>query len=199
MCMSLINPRTREINTTISPVCLHKQFTTQVHTLFFIYNNTPNRHASNVHSDLSWEELKLTYSGLSDDDVFVKQVSSWKYIEYEYNKNSIISNSALLRVTNFIICCLTAPRLYRNQWASSTGPTAVSNFKPHLPAQWAVGTHRKGPSRMRKVTSRMNWPIRNSTQDSKLSLAYRQQHNVKPIPLFSFPIGFTERKTIKVP
>ena len=50
------------------------------------------------------------------------------------------------------------------QWASSTGLTAVSKFKPRLPAQWAVGTHRIGPSRMEKVTSRMNWPIRNSTQ-----------------------------------
>ena len=49
-------------------------------------------------------------------------------------------------------------------WASSTDLTAVSKFKPHQPAQWALGTHRKGPSRMEKVTSRMNWPIRNSTQ-----------------------------------
>ena len=49
-------------------------------------------------------------------------------------------------------------------WASSTGLTAVRKFKPRLPAQWAVGTHRKCPSRMEKVTSRMNWPIRNSTQ-----------------------------------
>ena len=53
---------------------------------------------------------------------------------------------------------------YEYQWASSTGLTAVSKFKPRLPAQWAVGTHRKGPSRMEKVTSRMNWPIRNSTE-----------------------------------
>ena len=54
--------------------------------------------------------------------------------------------------------------LLLKQWASSTGLTAVSKFKPRLPAQWAVGTHRIGPSRMEKVTSRMNWPIRNSTQ-----------------------------------
>ena len=51
-----------------------------------------------------------------------------------------------------------------SHWASSTGLTAVSKFKPRLPAQWAVGTHRIGPSRMEKVTSRMNWPIKNSTQ-----------------------------------
>ena len=43
-----------------------------------------------------------------------------------------------------------------SHWASSTGLTAVSKFKPRLPAQWAVGTHRKGSSRMEKVTSRMN-------------------------------------------
>ena len=49
-------------------------------------------------------------------------------------------------------------------WASSTGLTAVRKFKPRLPAPWAVSTHRKGASRMDKVTSRMNWPIRNSTQ-----------------------------------
>ena len=48
--------------------------------------------------------------------------------------------------------------------ASQTGLTTVSKFKPRLPVQWAVGTHRKGPSRMEKVTSRMNWPIRNTTQ-----------------------------------
>ena len=46
-------------------------------------------------------------------------------------------------------------------WASSTGLTAVSKFKPRLPAQWVIGTHRKGPSRTEKVTSKMNWPIRN--------------------------------------
>ena len=46
-----------------------------------------------------------------------------------------------------------------NHWASSTGLTAVSKIKPRLPAQWAVGTHRKGPSQMEKVTSKMNWPI----------------------------------------
>ena len=51
-----------------------------------------------------------------------------------------------------------------SHWASSTGLTAVSKFKPHLPAQWAVGTHRNGPSRTEKVTSRMARPIRNSTQ-----------------------------------
>ena len=51
-----------------------------------------------------------------------------------------------------------------SEWASSTGLTAVSKFKPRLPAQCAVGIHCKGPSRMVKVTSRMNWPIRNSTQ-----------------------------------
>ena len=42
------------------------------------------------------------------------------------------------------------PRL--DKWASSTGLTTVSKFKPRLPAQWAVGTHRNGPSRMEKVT-----------------------------------------------
>ena len=34
---------------------------------------------------------------------------------------------------------------------SSTGLTWVSKFKPRLPAQWAVNTHCKGPSRMEKV------------------------------------------------
>ena len=53
---------------------------------------------------------------------------------------------------------------FLNQWASSTGLSAVSKFKPRLPAQWAVGTHRKGPSRMEKSNFPKNWPIRNSTQ-----------------------------------
>ena len=35
-------------------------------------------------------------------------------------------------------------------------PNCGEQIKPRLPAQWAVGTHRKGPSRMEKVTSRMN-------------------------------------------
>ena len=34
--------------------------------------------------------------------------------------------------------------------ANSTGLTAVSKFKPRLPAQWVVGDHRYGPSRMQK-------------------------------------------------
>ena len=51
-----------------------------------------------------------------------------------------------------------------HHWTSLTGLTAVSEFKPHLPAQWTVGTHHKGPSRIEKVTSRMNWPIKNSPQ-----------------------------------
>ena len=50
------------------------------------------------------------------------------------------------------------------QWASSAGLTAVSKCKPRLPAQWAVGTHRNGPSRTKKVTSRIDRPIRNSTE-----------------------------------
>ena len=37
---------------------------------------------------------------------------------------------------------------WHTHWASSTGLTAVSKIKHRLPAQWAVGTHRKGPSRM---------------------------------------------------
>ena len=69
-------------------------------------------------------------------------------------------------------------------WASSTGLTTVSKFKPRLPAQWAVSTHRKRPSRLEKVTSWMNWPIRNTVSNSKLNLAYRQNHNVKPFILF---------------
>ena len=75
-------------------------------------------------------------------------------------------------------------RSRQTYWASSTGLTAVSKFEHRLPAQWAVGTHRKGPSRMEKVTSRMNWPIRNSTQIRKLKSAYRQNHNTKHITLF---------------
>ena len=71
-------------------------------------------------------------------------------------------------------------------WASTTGLTAVSKFKPRLPAQWAVGTHRKGPSRMEKGTFRMNWPIRKNVSISKSNLAYRQHHYVKPIILFHF-------------
>ena len=54
--------------------------------------------------------------------------------------------------------------LCQQYWTSSIGLTAVSKFKPRLPAQWAVGTHRKGPSGMEKVASSMKWPIRNSTQ-----------------------------------
>ena len=38
----------------------------------------------------------------------------------------------------------------------STGLNTVSKFKPRLPAQWAVGTHRKGSGRTEKVTSRYN-------------------------------------------
>ena len=37
--------------------------------------------------------------------------------------------------------------IVHSDWASSTGLTVVSKFKPRLPAHWAVGTHRKGPSK----------------------------------------------------
>ena len=40
------------------------------------------------------------------------------------------------------------------------GLTAVSKFKPRLPAQWDVGNHRNGPSRMDKLSSKMNLPIK---------------------------------------
>ena len=33
-------------------------------------------------------------------------------------------------------------------WTSPAGPIAVCKFKPRLPAQLAVGTHRKGLGRM---------------------------------------------------
>ena len=38
------------------------------------------------------------------------------------------------------------------QWASSIGLTVVNKSKPRLPAQWAIGTHRKDPSRMKNAT-----------------------------------------------
>ena len=44
------------------------------------------------------------------------------------------------------------------------GLTVVSKFKHGLLAQWTAGTYRKGPCRMEKVTSRISWPIRKSTQ-----------------------------------
>ena len=66
------------------------------------------------------------------------------------------------------VCCGFNPE---KSWASSTGLTAVSKYKPPTPTPHphphptpstiAVGTHRKGPSRTEKVTSRINWPIRN--------------------------------------
>ena len=70
------------------------------------------------------------------------------------------------------------------QWASSTGLTGVSKFKPRLPAQWAVGTHRKGPSRMEKVTSRMNWPISNSAQIRNQIQLIDNTIMWKPLPFF---------------
>ena len=40
-------------------------------------------------------------------------------------------------------------RAQRQQWTSSTGFTTVSKLKPHLPVQWAIGTHGKGSNRMK--------------------------------------------------
>ena len=76
--------------------------------------------------------------------------------------------------------------LLRWHWASSTGLTAVSNFKPRLPAQWAVGTHRIGPSRMEKSNFENELTNQKLDSISKLNLAYRHHHNVKPIISFYF-------------
>ena len=73
------------------------------------------------------------------------------------------------------------------QWASSTGVTAVSKFKPRLPAQWAVGTHSKGPSRMEK-SNFQNDELTNHkfNSNSKSNSGYRQHHNVKLVTLLYF-------------
>ena len=82
---------------------------------------------------------------------------------YDFISNSCYINMDLTLPFTWLVCGTSHQGLLW-QWASSTGLTAVSKFKPRLPAQWAVGTHRNGPSRIEKVTSRMNRPIRNSTQ-----------------------------------
>ena len=72
----------------------------------------------------------------------------------------------------------------RSQWASSTGLTAVSKFKPRLPAQWAIGTHRSGLIRMEKSNFPNELTNQKSDSNSKLKLAYRQQRNVQHITFF---------------
>ena len=83
---------------------------------------------------------------------------------YKWNISRIYHSSILAALYVYAWIYSLRCFYFGKDWASSTGLTAVSKFKPRLPAQWAVGTHRIGPSRMEKVTSRMNWPIRNSTQ-----------------------------------
>ena len=75
---------------------------------------------------------------------------------------------------------------YYIQWASSTGLTAVIKFKPRLPAQLAVGTHRKGPSRMEKSNFQNEPTNQKFDSNLKLNLAYRHHHDVKPIIIFHF-------------
>ena len=71
-------------------------------------------------------------------------------------------------------------------WASSTGLPAVSTFKPRLPAQWAVGTHCKGPSRMEKSNFQNELTKQKYVSNSHSNLAYRQHHNVNAMILFHF-------------
>ena len=85
----------------------------------------------------------------------------YRDINGEYNKTASARYliKPLSRQQRSVLARLRGGTLGQFDWANR-----VSKFKPRLPAQWAVGTHRIGPSRMEKVTSRMNWPIRNSTQ-----------------------------------
>ena len=56
-----------------------------------------------------------------------------------------------LPIEEFSIGCVYGKQIhiqYNSQWAHSPGLTAVCKFKSRLPAQSAVGTHRKGPGRM---------------------------------------------------
>ena len=60
----------------------------------------------------------------------------WIHYERLHNHNKAKHNKT--------VCIFSWDILYH--WASSTGLTAVSQFKPRLPAPWAVGTHHKGPT-----------------------------------------------------
>ena len=75
---------------------------------------------------------------------------------------SCVSELQIINSSNSlsIVCFQISPR----HWASSTRLTTMSLFKPRLPAQWAVGTHRKGPQSNGKVICRTKWPFRNSTK-----------------------------------
>ena len=72
---------------------------------------------------------------------------------------------------------------------SSTGRTAVSKFKPRVPAKWAVGTHECSHAKAQsngKSNSQNGLPNQKFDPNSKANLAYRQHHNVETITRFHF-------------
>ena len=119
-------------------------------------------------------ERSITRRGWNRSGSIVDQNVSVDNVLSNPHRNNCVSKVLGILLSDFVSrgseCSLWRHHCHENkqlksaQWASSTGLTAVSKFKLRLPAQWAVGTHRKGPSRMEKVTSRMNWPMRNLTQ-----------------------------------
>ena len=100
----------------------------------------------------------------------------------------------VLRIT-WLITDFPQSLLCSTLWESSTGLTAVGKFKPYLPAQWAISTHQKGSSETENVTSRFNWPVRNSTQNQNSTKLENSIMMWIPNHLSSvFPIGFRGRK-----
>ena len=145
---------------------------------FPLYRNSYQRHILYCNSHQKIEHCNNCYGRTRFCKLWVKMTLiglPWCFSSLPnpfHFKFVLILQMLIWRTASFInllsICADVDPKrcsfCRRFQWVSSTGLTAVSKFKPRLPAQWAVGTHRNGPSRMEKVTSGRNRPIRNSTQ-----------------------------------
>ena len=70
----------------------------------------------------------------------------------------------------------------QNRWSSSTGFTAVSKSKPHLSAQWAIGTHCNVPVEWKRYLQN-ELTYKKFYTKSKFNLVKKQHYDVKPITL----------------
>ena len=142
-----------------------------------------------IHVILHCSELSVTFGNDLEP--------IWKQNIFKYHVDIKQINpkfTSIIKYTNFEANNMQTPYgtemgYCLNQWANSTGLTAVNTYKPRLPGQWAVGTHHKGLSRMEQVTFRMN-------RQSEIRLKFKIKFSLlemencdwftKPITLFHF-------------
>ena len=144
-CNAIIKTRTSML-----PVKMNQKNKFQNNTMCRYCKNSPEtqKHIIEECKETPWVNEKIKYKNIfQNEDVHVLKTMA----------NRIIR----------IVESIETHNEDQSAWAPhDESPGYLGECNTTTTAQWDVGTHRKGASRMEKVTSRMNWPIRNSTQIS---------------------------------